>query len=58
MLSAILFDLDGLQAAKAGNMKAVAVTTIHSRASLAAESPDLIVDSLTGLTLPALAALW
>jgi len=48
----------GIQAAKAGGMKAVAVTTTHSRASLAAETPDLIVDSLTEIQIPALEDLF
>lgn len=48
----------GLRAAKAGGMKAVAVTTTHPAASLAAESPDLIVDSLAEIDLARLRSLW
>ena len=48
----------GIQAAKAGGMIAVGVTTTHSRASLAAETPDPIVDSLTELQVPTLEALF
>lgn len=48
----------GIQAAKAGGMKAIGVTTTHSHASLAAETPDLIVASLEEISLPDLERLF
>ena len=48
----------GIQAAKAGGMKTVAVTTTHKATSLAKEHPDLIVDNLRDLPWDELHALW
>lgn len=48
----------GLRAAKAGGMKAVAVTTTHPAPSLATEAPDLIVDSLAEIDIARLRSLW
>jgi len=48
----------GLRAARAGGMKTVAVATTHPPASLRAESPDLVLDSLEHLDLAVLRGLW
>jgi beta-phosphoglucomutase family hydrolase len=48
----------GLRAALSAGMKAVGVTTTHSRESLATENPHRIVDSLAELSPENLALLW
>ncbi len=47
----------GIEAAKAGGMKAVAVLTSHPRQSFVGKA-DLIVDSLSEITPASLATLW
>ncbi|MBN1404150.1 MAG: HAD family phosphatase [Opitutales bacterium] len=47
----------GVEAAMAGGMKSVAVLTTHSRECFVGKA-SLIVDRLTEITLPKLAALW
>ncbi|MEO8614377.1 MAG: HAD family phosphatase [Luteolibacter sp.] len=48
----------GLRAARAGGMKCIGVTTTHSAESLAAETPDGIVETLEMLDTVAFRALW
>jgi beta-phosphoglucomutase-like phosphatase (HAD superfamily) len=48
----------GLRAAKAGGMKAVAVTTTHPAEALVPENPDRIVESLEEVSVSWLRGLW
>lgn len=48
----------GLRAAKAGEMKAVGVTTTHPAEALAPENPDRIVESLEEVSVSWLRGLW
>ncbi|MFT4176841.1 MAG: HAD family phosphatase [Luteolibacter sp.] len=48
----------GIRAARAGGMKAVAVTTTHDADALAREMPDLVVDSLDELDVERLGKLF
>lgn len=48
----------GIEAARAGGMKTIAVTTTHPRASFADLRPDLIVDSLAELSAAGIRSLF